>query len=213
MLDSNLRRNLRRAYDARAAERDGRALADWKLALRAEFLSRLQSEGRHRLLEIGAGPGHDSAYFAGQGLDVTSIDLSAEMARRCAQKGLTAVVMDSAALAFRTGAFEAAYSMNCLLHLPKRELPLALAGIARVLAPGALFYLGVYGGIEREDTWDDDAYEPKRLFSLYSDAHLQAVVGRFFAIEAFAPLPIEDPDHRLHFQSLVLRNRTKGQAR
>jgi SAM-dependent methyltransferase len=156
-------------------------------------------------LEIGTGPGHDSAYFLGRGLSVTAIDLSWEMARHCAQKGLTAAVMDSAALAFQPRCFEAAYSMNCLLHLPKRELPAALAGIARVLAPGALFYLGVYGGIEHEGTWDEDVYEPKRLFSFYEDAQIQAVVGQFFAIESFVPVPIGERDERLHFQSLVLK--------
>lgn len=204
-MDSNLRRDLQRAYDTRAAEREGRTLADWKQAQRADFLSRLRFEGRRRLLEIGAGPGHDSAYFLDQGLLVTSIDLSAEMARRCALKGLNAAVMDSAALAFRPGVFAAAYSMNCLLHLPKRELPAALAGIARVLEPGALFYLGVYGGIEREGTWAEDVYEPKRLFSFYEDAHLQAVVGQVFAVEAFTPVPIGDPDARVHFQAMLLR--------
>ena len=61
--------DLRRAYDGKAEWRDARAKQPWKLAERAAFLDRLPPAAR--LLEVGAGPGHDSAFFAAGGLSVT----------------------------------------------------------------------------------------------------------------------------------------------
>jgi hypothetical protein len=52
---------LREAYDACAARRDGRSKEPWKLAERQAFREQLAPGAR--LLEIGAGTGHDSAYF------------------------------------------------------------------------------------------------------------------------------------------------------
>ena len=66
---------LRTAYDARAAWRDRQSKEAWKLAEREVFLERIRTDGGRRLLEIGAGSGQDSAFFAGNGLDVVAVDL------------------------------------------------------------------------------------------------------------------------------------------
>ena len=62
--------SLRLSYDGRAAWRDQQEKQPWKLAERETFLNRVLDDGGGRLLEIGAGPGHDSAFFAGHGLQV-----------------------------------------------------------------------------------------------------------------------------------------------
>src|SRR5207302_8534425 len=68
--------SLRASYDGRAAWRDQQEKQPWKLAEREQFLNRVLDDGGGRLLEIGAGPGHDSAFFAGHGLQVVATDLS-----------------------------------------------------------------------------------------------------------------------------------------
>lgn len=79
---------LRVSYDGRAAWRDQQEKTPWKLAERELFLGRVLGDGGGRMLEIGAGPGHDSAYFASHGLRMVATDLSPAMVGFCRQKGL-----------------------------------------------------------------------------------------------------------------------------
>src|SRR6266536_1248774 len=85
---------LRESYNRNAAERETYGMEVWKVEERQHFLSFLQQEGKHRLLEIGAGPGRDSKFFQDNGLDVVCTDLSPEMVELCHAKGLQAHVMD-----------------------------------------------------------------------------------------------------------------------
>src|SRR5215475_3862429 len=142
-----IRAELRAAYGADGASyRDALEKQDWKLAERAGFLRWLQRENCRALLELGAGTGQDSQYFAAAGLEVVATDLSPDMAATCRAKGLRTVVTDVAAPGFAAASFDAVHAMNCLLHVPNPELPGVLAAIQRVLRPGGLFFLGVHGG-------------------------------------------------------------------
>ena len=111
--------------------------------------------------------------------------------------------MDMIDLDFRDESFDAVYSLNSLLHLPKTELPLVLREIRRVLKVDGLFFLGVYGGFDFEGIWEKDSYLPKRFFSFHSDEGLQRVVTTDFELLSFKPISSGDGD--LHFQSLILR--------
>jgi SAM-dependent methyltransferase len=194
--------DLRAAYDSGAERRDGYVKKPWKLAERNAFAARLAAEGLTRLLEIGAGTGQDSAHFAGLGLEVVATDATPAMVARCRDKGLDARLMDFGQLDFPSASFDAVHAMNCLLHVPNAELPAVLAGIARVLRPGGLFFLGVYGGDEQEGPVEGDDHVPARFFSWRTDERIVA-----FAIEHFEVVDFhvaeEDTDHR--FQSLTLR--------
>ena len=206
-MDVIIRDLLRQSYDRHAAERDAMQLQDWKSNDRQHFLSLLQQEHKHSILELGAGPGKDGAFYQANGLDVTCIDLSPEMVKLCRQKGLRAEVMDVADLSFPTSSFDAVSAVNCLLHVRKNEMDDVLRGIATVLKDDALFYLGLYGGYDFEDIWSDDPYEPKRFFSFYTDEHIQEVVSRFFHINTFKAIVTTIGNDELHFQSLILRKK------
>ena len=199
--------SLRRTYDNSAKDRDSSGVEPWKAAERDYFLRLLQQDGKLTLLEIGAGPGHYSRYFQDEGLDVTCIDLSPGMVALCREKGLKAQVMDVLALDFPPASFDAAFALNSLLHIPKRHLPRALNNIHAVLKPDGLFYLGVYGGYDSEQIWEDDPLEPKRFFSFHSDEQLQQTVSEAFDILSFKSIPFREPGAPIHFQSLVLRQR------
>jgi SAM-dependent methyltransferase len=178
--------NLRQSYnDAAAAERDGYDKEPWKVAERAAFLDRLRTEGSRTLLEIGAGTGQDSLFFQQQGLEVVATDLSPQMVERCRTKGLDARVMDFWTLDFAPGSFDAVYALNCLLHVPNADLPAVLENIRRVLRPGGLFFMGVYGGDGTEGVKDDDNHNPPRFFSWRTDEQIQAFAAKSFAIEDF----------------------------
>jgi SAM-dependent methyltransferase len=193
---------LRAAYDARAAWRDAQRKEPWKLAERQAFRERLAPGAR--LLEIGAGTGQDSAYFQAEGLAVVAADLSAAMVGHCRAKGIEAHVMDFLHLNFAAGSFDAVFAMNCLLHVPNRDLPAVLAAVRTVLRPGGLFFVGVYGGTESaEGPMDNDEHVPPRFFSWRTNEQLLAFAASArFAVVDFHPV---DAGRGTSFQSLTLR--------
>jgi len=196
--------DLRQSYNRMVEERDKKEIASWKTEERYQFLSLLQKEGRKNLLEIGAGTGTHGKFFQDSGLEVVCTDLSPEMVKLCQKKGLTAYVMDFLNLDFPDGSFDAIYALNCLLHVPRKDLPSVLKVIQGLLKPRALLYLGQYGGLEREGTWLEDHYEPKRFFSFLSDDQIKEITAEFFQLLYFKQIPLEgEPD--FHFQSMILR--------
>jgi SAM-dependent methyltransferase len=193
--------DLRAAYDRSAETRSSSERAPWQLRERDAFLAQLRREERCSLFEVGAGAGHDSQYFADNGLSVVATDLSPQMVIMCQRRGLEAYVMDVVHLELPGGAFDAAYAMNSLLHVPNSDLGDALAAIRRLLKPGALLYLGLYGGREPfEGVLPSDWHVPPRFFSFRTDSQLLAQVQPFFGVEDFH---VVEEDR--YFQSLTLR--------
>ena len=203
MPDKQLKANLIEAYNRQAEQRNKGGIQEWKVVERAHFLSLLQQEDKHTLLEIGAGHGRDSLFFQDQGLEVTCIDLSSKMIELCQQKGLDAYIMDMVFLDFELGSFDAVYALNSFLHLSKREFPTTLENVHAVLQPAGLFYLGLYGGFDFEGIWEDDFYTPKRFFSFYTDEHLKQSLSKVFEIVYFRN--IEFGKDKRPFQSIILR--------
>jgi SAM-dependent methyltransferase len=197
-------KRLARSYDHAVNERASRQLAPWKLRQSDRFLALLRLEGRRSLLEIGSGTGVHGRYFADAGLYVVCTDLSAAMVEYCRKiQGLTALRADVLHLRLER-TFDAAFAMNCLLHVPIEDLPDALTAVHDVLVPRGLFYLGQYGGIERSGVFRDDTYEPKRFFSRLTDEQLLEVVAKQFNVVSFEAVDVESDDGG-HFQSVVLR--------
>ena len=198
--------DLRSAYDRMARERERTDTALWKAAERDRFLALLVKEQKANLLEIGAGTGKDGKFFKDSGLQVVCTDISPENIKLCRQKGLVAHVMDFLHLDFSDASFDAAYAMNCLLHVPSDDLPKALREIQDVLRPDGLFYLGQYGGREHEGLSDRGGYDPPRFYSYHSDDEIQKIVSKFFKVISFEQVAIDSDDaDRDHFQALILR--------
>ncbi|WP_152690961.1 class I SAM-dependent methyltransferase [Jiangella alkaliphila] len=193
--------DLRAAYAGGVGWRESTPKAAWKLAERAAFRDRLRAAGARSLVEIGAGTGQDALFFQEHGLDVVATDFTAEMVAACAAKGLEAQVMDVLAPDLPPESFDAAYSLNCLLHVPNADLPTALASVRTLLRPGGLFFLGVYGGDGSEGVHENDRHDPPRFFSWRTDEQLLAYAGEHFEVVDFHVL---DGDSH-PFQSLTLR--------
>ena len=196
--------DLRTAYAGGVGYRDAIAKTPWKLAERAAFLDRLRADGARSLVEIGAGTGQDALFFQQQGLSVVATDLTAEMVAACAAKGLDARVMNVLAPDLPAESSDAAYSLNCLLHVPNADLPTALASVRRLLRPGGLFFLGVYGGDGSEGVAEWDRHDPPRFFSWRTDEQLLAAAGEHFDLVDFHRVPLDADGW---FQSLTLSRR------
>jgi SAM-dependent methyltransferase len=184
-----------------AAGRDTVSKAKWKVDERAAFLGKLQAAQARTLLEVGSGTGQDSVYFQQEGLVVTAVDLSPSMVMRTREKGINAFVRDVMDLGFPEGSFDSAYSLNTLLHVPNAELDAALLAIRTVLAPGGLFYLGVFGGDQEEGVAANDQHVPARFFSFRSDRQLLEYAERHFEVLDFH---VYDNRAGIRFQSMTL---------
>lgn len=198
---ADLLADLRKAYDRGAERRDSLSKDVWKIGERDAFLERLRAADCQRLLEIGAGTGQDSAFFATNGLAVTASDLSPAMVERCREKGLDARVLDFTGLTaeFEAGSFDAVWSMNCLQHVPTADLPPVIAQIHTVLRPGGLFYFGAWGGDGTEGLLADDSHDPPRFFAWRTMAQLEhALAGSFTIVDAHTVFPgTSNPFHAL----------------
>ena len=185
VVDPSFKDDLASFYNAQALERERRSLRPGRSDLRNRFIRRLQREGRTTLIDLGAGTGHDAVGFSVEAIHVTAIDLSAEHVALCRSKGIDAHVGDFYNLGFPNGTFQAGWAMSSLLHVPDRDLDKVLAEIARVLEPRAPLAIGLWGGVDREDIWEDDIAEPKRFFSLRTDDRLRDLLRKRFEILEF----------------------------
>jgi len=204
---AGFRASIARTYDGVAALRDERGEEDWRWPIAERFAAAMQAEGRRRLIEIGAGVGYTSRWFADRGFSVVATDLSEAQVELCRAKGLEAHVADMYDLGFPSASFEAAWGMNCIHHVPNEALPSVLAGIAEVVVPGGPVYLGVWGGVDEEGVPEEDFYQPPRFFSFRSDESLLEIIGKVFVVEGFETFRPGDEldDDPLHMQSLFLR--------
>lgn len=196
-------------YDGVASQREEMGEAAWRWPIAERFLAEMRDRGLTTLLEIGAGVGFTSRWFADRGIAVTATDLSPAQVELCRAKGVDAHVRDMYDLGFPSGSFGAVWMMNCIHHIPPEDVGSVLAGIGSVLVPRGLFYLGVWGGVDRAGMPEEDFYLPPRYFCFRSDETLLAAVSERFEVlsfERFVPEP-RDPDDDLVMQSLFLQNR------
>jgi uncharacterized protein YceH (UPF0502 family) len=107
------------------------------------------------MADVGVGPGHTTAFLADAGADVTGFDLSPGMVDEARRRfpGLRFEVADLHSLP-RAG-WSAITAWYCLVHLAPSELPDAIDGLARSLAPGGWLALAVHEGEDHRhlDEW------------------------------------------------------------
>ena len=196
---------LRRSYDANADERDEKGLIAFRAPMRLGFVERLHAESKTELLEIGAGAGHEAGFFVDSGLSVIAIDISSESVARCRAKGVDAEVGDFYDLAFPDSRFDAVWAASCLVHVPDRDLDVVLAEISRVLRPGGLLFVGLWGGDPGEGIWADDPYDPPRFYAVRTDEDAETRLAEWFTVVGFEALDPEPDAQGLHYQAAVLR--------
>lgn len=125
-----------------------------------QLLEMLGKESGNKILEIGAGDGRDSIFFAKKGNEVTGIDIAPgaiEMAKKNAQSAgmldkITFQVGDAERLQFGDSSFDGVFSIS-VLHAT--DLNLSLKEIARVLRHGgkAIIYLYEKTNEDGQEYW------------------------------------------------------------
>lgn len=142
------------------------------------FLTLLDGD---RVLDVGCGPGWETASFAERGYDAVGIDLTPtflDMATDVASTG-TFARMDMRRLGFLNQEFDGLWSCASFLHVPRSDSRSTLAEFHRVLRPGGSLALAVKQG-EGEQT--GNTYEnDERRFTLYNvdDLHEKVETAGF----------------------------------
>ena len=128
-------------------------------ALENQFiLSKMGPLAGKRLLDLGAGLGESSVYFALQGAHVTTVDLSPQMVETALSLGrkfgvqLEGLVSGAEDLDVPAESFDIIYVANTIHHVHNR--PALFEKISRALRPGGIFF-----------SYDPLAYNP--LINIY----------------------------------------------
>jgi SAM-dependent methyltransferase len=165
----------RRTYDEIAGRflenaRDRSRMAPWF----ERFAKRLRA--RDPVLDLGAGPGCDSAELRRLGLSAVSLDLSLGMLR----EGLREfpgprVQADARRLPIRDGCLAGVWANASLLHLSPEEAAAALREVRRALGAPGLLHVAVKAG--EGAGWETERYGVPRWFQYWSAADLDALLG------------------------------------
>jgi ubiquinone/menaquinone biosynthesis C-methylase UbiE len=141
-----------------------------------------------RILDAGCGAGRDMAWLERHGATVVGVDVSRRMlalARSVTHGPL--LQMDMCSLGLRAGSFAGVWCCASLLHLPKREAPLALAELRRALLPQGVVFLSMQEGTG--EGWEQGPYpQVQRFFARYSHEELATLLiqSGFRVIESSA---------------------------
>lgn len=164
---------------------------DWGGLWTRPFLVPLREAGARTVLELGCGTGHDAARLAGEGYQVTAIDVSGEaIGRARARFGPVArfLVADmTRRLPFRDGGFDAVMS-NVALHMfPDAVTRAVFAEVGRLVRPCGLFVFHVNALEDRplRARWlparelepDYVAEESGQTMHFFSEAYLRELLG------------------------------------
>jgi cyclopropane fatty-acyl-phospholipid synthase-like methyltransferase len=205
----SFKENIKKYYNTEAKLRNSKSVKpDWKIQVREKFCVLINRENKKTLLELGAGAGYDSQYFAKNGLPVTAIDLSIEMVKNCKEKGIEAYEMDFYNLSALNKKFDCVYAINTLLHVPKIDLCHVLNEINLVLEKNGLFYMGLYGGKDTENEFvKSEISDAPRFFALHSANYLKTTLEKYFEILDFETLDVGRGVDLDIFHSITMRKK------
>lgn len=168
-------------YEREMAERATRPLADEREQRLTAFVEHLLAQGLGSVVEVGCGAGRDGVRIAGAGVAYSGVDLTPAAVDLCRGLGLDAHVGSATDLPFADDSFDAGWTMSTLMHLPGDEMVTALAELRRVVRPGGLLEVGVWGA-DSSGEWTDDG---GRYFRTRTDEELRGLLGAVGEVVAF----------------------------
>jgi 8-oxo-dGTP pyrophosphatase MutT (NUDIX family) len=129
-----------------------------------------------RVVDVGCGPGRDLLSLVKLGFWAVGLDRSAGMLRQAMDRGVKLLVQaDARALPFANGTLDGAWACASLLHLPKVELPTALAEVHRALGHGHICLILKQG---EGESWREDDNGQRRFFAYYHPAEVELALER-----------------------------------
>lgn len=130
-----------------------------------------KAELGNKVLDVGAGTGQVAGYLKESGFDVTCLDPSPEMVRRCREKGLK--TFQTTLQAFETDEkFGMVIAILSLIHIPKHEFGRQIDKIFRCLEPEGLFILSLLKG--NSEKVEEHGSDYPRFFARYSPEEVRS---------------------------------------
>ena len=196
-------------YDAEALAGVRGTVDAMRLGIRTRFADLLRREGRHRLVDIGAGPGTDTVAFHHDGVDAVGVDLSPANVVTMCERGAMGAAGSLYALPFPDAVFDALWTMSTFVHVPHDRFDEAMGELVRVVAPGAPLAIGTWGGHDFEGVPEFGDLRPYRFFSLATHARWRTMLERNGTLEHFETFPPSQPGG-WEYQYAVLRADHRG---
>lgn len=188
---SATREQLKAFYDGEVAVRAVRPLGgDRERHVRA-FVDECRRRGLEHVLEVGCGAGRDGVRIAGAGLGYRGLDLSPASVDHCRGLGLDATEGLATDLPFDDGSFDAGWTMSTLMHLDGDGMAGAVAELARVVRPGGMAEIGVWGHTTDGERVADDG----RYFRHRTDEGLRLLLSDVGVVEDFATWDRSEDGH------------------
>jgi TDG/mug DNA glycosylase family protein len=166
-------RKTKAAYDENAPEWISRGSPR-----QPELAKQLRAEVEGLVVDLGCGPGWHLPLLE----PAIGIDLSLQMLQSFHGAGDVAQA-DLTRLPFARESVGGVWASRSLVHLPRAEVPIALAELHRVMRTEATGYIWVFEGDDEQKNWHDDPL-PGRTFSYWPpDMLRRAFVGAGFEVE------------------------------
>jgi ubiquinone/menaquinone biosynthesis C-methylase UbiE len=136
------------------------------------------------ILDIGCGSGVGARNLQERGLQVYGIDLSKELLRVSEKESPNSKFykMDMRKLKFKDNYFDGIWQMASLIHLEKKDIPIALSEANRVLKFKGIIYvpvkMGEGEGLEKDERYNNKEkyyayYQPDEIEKLLTDANFE----------------------------------------
>lgn len=184
MGDVSDREDLQSYYDAEASLQLRPMIGGWRLGLRAAFVEMLHAEGRHSVVDLGAGPGTDLTFFTEHLTHAVGLDLAIGNARLAAGRSVTVIPADIGQPPLRPRRFAAAWSMSTIMHLDQAEAAHALSAVGGLVESGGPVWIGMWGSADAATRYDDALDGERRVFHRRSIAVNRDLMGAVFDIDA-----------------------------
>ncbi|GAB3061110.1 hypothetical protein GCM10027053_24190 [Intrasporangium mesophilum] len=191
---------VRTSYDAVAATYADRLVDELRgLPFERWLLDRViaHADGRP-VVEVGAGPGHVTAYLGDGGADAVGIDLSpvmvAEARRRFPGRSFEIGDLRRLIRPATSAGWAAVLGWYSLIHLAPSELPDAVGALVRPLAPDGWLVLGMHAGADVRHLDDWFGHEVQLDFVLHEPAFVVRVAesAGLVDVEWYVRGPIPD---------------------
>lgn len=146
------------------------------------FVSQLPKCSSSKVLDLGSGHGEESEYIRNKfGIVPECVDISSEMLKMCAERGLTIRQEDFANLSDPDDSVSGAFMNFSFLHIPKTDAIEVLGEIHRVLCPDGVIQITLFEG-QGERLEKRTKYQHPRFFAYYQQDELRQVVSQRFEV-------------------------------
>lgn len=146
------------------------------------FVSQLPKISPSRVLDLGSGPGEESDYIKNKfGIVPECVDISPEMLKICAEKGLSTRREDFSRLSDSDDSVSGAFMNFSFFHIPKANAVEALGEIHRVLCPDGVLQATLFEG-QGEGLEKKTKYRHPRFFAYYQQEELRQVISQKFEV-------------------------------